>query len=161
MPSRGLRTSTTHCVHTRASGKHLGWSRVGGGLFALALSLASATPAAALLCSTANPTVVPGGTVVNSIASDAINSILNSTATPPFLTGSTSYTLTNSQPFIAARTFVYDPSQPQANAVGSFLLPLAQLRGLTREQYLNFWALPNLPTTPRNNAVALVVVPAG
>jgi Autotransporter beta-domain len=161
MPSRGQKTSTAPHGRTRAQAKHLRWSQMGGGLFALALSLAGATPASALLCSTASPTVVPGGTVVNSIASDAINSILNSTTTPPFLTGSTSYTLTNSQPFIAARTFVYDPSQPQANAVGSFLLPIAQLRGLTREQYLNFWALPNLPPTPRNNAVALVVVPAG
>src|SRR5262245_53232145 len=72
MPSRGQRTSTTHRVRTRARGKCFGWSRVGGGLLALALSLGSATSAAALLCSTANPTVVPGGSVVNSIASDAI-----------------------------------------------------------------------------------------
>ena len=100
-------------------------SRLGAGFLALALNLASAAPAAALLCSTADPAVVPGGRVVNSIASDTINSILGLTATPPFLTGSTSYTLTNSQPFLAARTFVYDPSQPQAGSVGSFLLPLA------------------------------------
>jgi autotransporter-like protein len=136
-------------------------SRLGAGFLALALNLASAAPAAALLCSTADPAVVPGGRVVNSIASDTINSILGLTATPPFLTGSTSYTLTNSQPFLAARTFVYDPSQPQAGSVGSFLLPLAQLRGLTRAQYNEFFALPNLPNIPRNNAIALVVVPAG
>ncbi|MFY9992756.1 MAG: hypothetical protein WAL40_17290, partial [Rhodoplanes sp.] len=113
------------------------------GSIALALSLVSATPAAALLCSTANPTVVPGGTVLNSIPSDVINSILGLTATPPFLPGSTSYTMTNSQPFIGARTFVYNPNDPHGGAVGSYVLPLAQLRGLTRAQYLDFWALPN------------------
>ena len=42
-----------------------------------------------------------------------------------------------------------------------FLLPLAQLRGLTRAQYNDLFALPNQPPTPRNNAIALVVVPAG
>jgi Autotransporter beta-domain len=140
---------------------HWSWSRLCGGFLALALNLASAVPAAALLCSTADPTVVPGGTVLNTIASDVINSTLGLTATPPFLTGSTSYTLTNSQPFITARTFVYNPSQPQSGAIGSFTLPLAQLRGLTREQYNDFFALPNLPNTPRNNAIALVVLPAG
>jgi hypothetical protein len=136
-------------------------SQVGAGCLAVALHLASAAPAAALLCSTADPTVVPGGTVLNTIPSDTINSILGLTATPPFLTGSTSYTLTNSQPFITARTFVYNPNQAQAGAVGSFTLPLAQVRGLTREQYNDFFALPNLPNTPRNNAIALVVIPAG
>jgi hypothetical protein len=136
-----------------------GFYRVGS--IALALSLVSATPAAALLCSTANPTVVPGGTVLNSIPSDVINSILGLTATPPFLPGSTSYTLTNSQPFIGARTFVYNPNDPHGGAVGSYILPLAQLRGLTRAQYLDFWALPNIPGVPRNNAVALVIMPAG
>ncbi len=45
--------------------------------------------------------------------------------------------------------------------MGSFLLPLAQLRGLTQAQYLDFWALPNTPPTPRNNAIVLVVVPPG
>ncbi|MGA7425414.1 MAG: autotransporter domain-containing protein, partial [Rhodoplanes sp.] len=131
------------------------------GSIALALSLVSATPAAALLCSTANPTVVPGGTVLNSIPSDVINSILGLTATPPFLPGSTSYTMTNSQPFIGARTFVYNPNDPHGGAVGSYVLPLAQLRGLTRAQYLDFWALPNIPGVPRNNAIALVIMPAG
>ena len=131
------------------------------GSIALALSLVSATPAAALLCSTANPTVVPGGTVLNSIPSDVINSILGLTATPPFLPGSTSYALTNSQPFIGARTFVHNPSNPQGSAVGSYILPLAQLRGLTRAQYNDFWALPNIPGVPRNNAIAMVIMPAG
>lgn len=41
------------------------------------------------------------------------------------------------------------------------MLPLAQLRGLTRAQYNDLFALPNQPPTPRNNAIALVVVPAG
>jgi Autotransporter beta-domain len=132
-----------------------------GGFLAFALNLADAAPAAALLCSTADPTTVPAGTVLNTIPSDTINSILGLTATPPFLTGSTSYTLTNSQPFITARTFVFNPNLAQSGAVGSFTLPLAQLRGLTREQYLDFFALPNLPNAPRNNAIALVVFPAG
>ena len=154
--------STGNPVLTREGGKYsLSWSQIGGGFLVLVLNLASVTPAAALLCSTANPTVVPGGTVLNTIASDVINSTLGLTATPPFLVGSTSYTLTNSQPFITARTFVYDPSKPQFGSIGSFTLPLAQLRGLTREQYNEFWALPNLPNTPRNNAIALVIIPAG
>jgi hypothetical protein len=142
--------------------KHLSkGSLFGGGFLAFALSLISA-PASALLCSTADPTFVPSGTVLNTIPSDTINSNLNSTDTPPFLVGSTSYTLTNAQPFIAARTFLFDASQPQSNAPGSFLAPLAQLRGLTRAQYLDFFALPNTPpAVERNNAVALVVVPAG
>jgi hypothetical protein len=134
--------------------------RLGGGLLALALSLVG-SPAVALLCSTANPTVVPGGTVLGTIPSSTINSILGLTATPPFLSGSTSFVMTNSQPFIAARTFVFDPTQPQSGAVGSFLLPLAQLRGLTQAQYLNFFALPNTPPIPRNNGISLVLVPAG
>ncbi len=99
----------------------------------LVLNLACAAPAAALLCSSADPAAVPGGAVLDTIPSDTINSILNLAATPPFLTGSTSYTLTNSQPFITARTFVYNPAQPQSGSVGSFTMPLAQLRGLTRE----------------------------
>ena len=159
MPNGTQKASTTPL--SRAAGTYVVRSRLAGGFLALALNLASAAPAAALLCSTADPRVVPGGTVLNTIASDTINSILGLTATPPFLTGSTSYTLTNSQPFIAGRTFVYNPSQLQSGAVGSFTLPLAQLRGLTREQYIDFFALPNLPNTSRNNAIALVVIPAG
>ena len=158
----GRTASTADAVLTPETGKPLlARSRLSAGCLAIALSLASAAPAAALMCSTADPTVVPGGTVLNTIPSDTINSILGLTATPPFLTGSTSYTVTNSQPFITGRTFVYDPSQPQSGSVGSFLLPLAQLRGLTRAQYNDFFALPNLPNVPRNNAIALVVVPAG
>jgi hypothetical protein len=99
--------------------------------------------------------------VLNTLSADFINNVLGLTATPPFLSGSTAFTLTNSQPFITARTFVYNPSQSQAGSVGSFLLPIAQLRGLTRAQYNEFFALPNLPNVPRNNAIALVVVPAG
>ena len=159
MPNGTQKASTTPL--SRAAGKYVVRSRLAGGILAVALNLASAAPAAALLCSTADPRVVPGGTVLNTIASDTINSILGVTATPAFLTGSTSYTLTNSQPFIAGRTFVYNPSQLQSGAVGSFTLPLAQLRGLTREQYLDYFALPNFPNTPRNNAIALVVIPAG
>ncbi len=146
--------------------KFLDWSRLGGGLLAVALNLAGVAPAAALLCSTADPAFVPGGTVLNSTPADTFNNILvqtgtNTPSTLSFLSGSTAYTLSNNQPFIAGRTFLYNPNQPQAGAVGSFLLPLAQLRGLTREQYLNYFALPNTPPTPRNNAIALVVVPSG
>lgn len=143
----------------RQKRRHAGACRAGA--LALAAGLLGTTPAAALLCSTANPTVVPGGSVLNSIPSDLINSILGLTATPPFLPGSTSYTVTNSQPFIGARTFVYNPNDPHGGAVGSYILPLAQLRGLTRQQYLDFWALPNLPGVTRNNAIALVIIPAG
>ena len=159
-------TSTANPVLPRVTGKYLCWPRMGGGLLAVALNLASVAPAAALLCSTADPAFVPGGTVLNSTAADAFNNILvqtgtNTPSTLSFLSGSTAYTLSNSQPFIVGRTFLYNPNQPQAGAVGSFLLPLAQLRGLTREQYLNFFALPNTPGQTRNNAIALVVVPSG
>ena len=99
--------------------------------------------------------------MVNTLPAEFINAALNATATPPFLTGSTAYTLNNSQPFITGRTFVFNPNAPKSGALGSFLLPLAQLRGLTRDQYNEFFALPNLPNTPRNNAIALVVVPGG
>ena len=159
-------TSTANSVLPRVSGKYFGWPRLGGGLLAVALNLAGAAPASALLCSTADPAFVPGGTVLNSVSADVFNNILvqtgtNTPSTLSFLSGSTAYTLANNQPFLAARTFVYDPSWPQAGAVGSFLLPLAQLRGLTREQYLNYFALPNTPPIPRNNAIALVAVPSG
>jgi hypothetical protein len=130
---------------------------LGGGFLAIALN----QPAAALLCSTADPAVVPGATILRTTSGDEFNKILQLTATPPFLTGSTAYVFTNSQPFIGARTFVYDPSQPQSGAVGTFVLPLAQLRGLTQAQYLNYWALPNIPGQTRNNAIALVTFPAG
>ena len=136
-------------------------SRLAAGGLAVALSFGGVAPAAALLCSTANPAIVPSGTVVNTLPAEFINAALNATATPPFLTGSTAYTLNNSQPFITARTFVFDPNAPKSGALGSFLLPLAQLRGLTRDQYNEFFALPNLPNTPRNNAIALVVMPGG
>ena len=119
MPNGTQKASTTPL--SRAAGTYVARSRLAGGMLALALNLASVAPAAALLCSTADP-------AVNTIASDTINSILGVTATPAFLTGSTSYTLTNSQPFIAGRTFVYNPSQLQSGAVGSFTLPIAQLR---------------------------------
>jgi hypothetical protein len=108
---------------------------------------------------------VPSGTGF-SFPADVINTIFvgsgrNTPQTLSYLSGSTAYQLTNSGPFITARTFVYDPNQPQSGAVGSFLLPLAQLRGLTQAQYLDFWALPNTPGAPRNNAIALAVVPPG
>lgn len=161
---QSARKAPTDPVYTQRSG--LSWSRLGGGLLGLALTFGGAAPAAALLCSTANPAIVPGGTVLNSTTADFFNNILvqtgtNTPSTLSFLSGSPAYTLSNNQPFLAGRTFLYNPDQPQAGSVGSFLLPLAQLRGLTRAQYNDLFALPNQPPTPRNNAIALVVVPAG
>ena len=46
----------------RQKRRHAGACRAGA--LALAVGLLGTTPAAALLCSTANPTVVPGGTIV-------------------------------------------------------------------------------------------------
>jgi hypothetical protein len=169
--TRIAKTLSTDPVLTWKTGKYLSKSsRLGGGFLALALSLVSA-PASALLCSTADPAVIPGGTVLNTVPADFFNTkFLNTYPVPPFrntpttlsyLSGSTGYILSNNVPFIAAHTFTPDPNDPNGGRVGSFLLPLAQLRGLTQAQYLNFWALPNTPPTPRNNAIDLVVVPAG
>jgi hypothetical protein len=135
-----------------------------GGCLAIVLNLVGAAPAAALLCSTADPAVIPGGTVLNTVPADNFNAAFENTmrndpTTHSYLSGSTGYVLSNNVPFIAAHTFTQDPTDQFGGRVGSFLLPLAQLRGLTREQYLNYWALPNFANGARNNAIVLVVAP--
>ena len=69
---QSARKAPTDPVYTQRSG--LSWSRLGGGLLGLALTFGGAAPAAALLCSTANPAIVPGGTVLNSTTADLVPS---------------------------------------------------------------------------------------
>ncbi|MBP6716178.1 MAG: autotransporter outer membrane beta-barrel domain-containing protein [Acidobacteria bacterium] len=46
-------------------------------------------------------------------------------------------------------------------ALGSWMLPVAQLRGLSHAQYLDRWSMPIEPGRDRNNSVAFVLLPAG
>ena len=120
---QSARKAPTDPVYTQRSG--LSWSRLGGGLLGLALTFGGAAPAAALLCSTANPAIVPGGTVLNSTTPDCFNNILVQTPTlrapARFYRAAPLTRFPTIQPFLAGRTFLYNPNQPQVRLGRLFL----------------------------------------
>ncbi len=107
--------------------------------------------------------VTPPGTRVELPAMSAAeaNALLAPPGTPPFLAGSTVMRLVTTAPLLVARTFVFNPGSTVRGSLGSWMLPIAQLRGKSRAQYLDFWALPIEPGRARNDSVAFVLLPVG
>ena len=107
-----------------------GLTRVG---IACSLSLAGTLPAVASLCSTADPTLIPGGMVLESVTAEFINHSLGQTATPPFAVGTPAYRIVNTEPFVTIRTHLYNQNDRFLGAPGKFqCAPCAVPRVKTR-----------------------------
>jgi hypothetical protein len=135
-----------------------GLTRVG---IACSLSLAGTPPAVASLCSTADPTLIPGGMVLESVTAEFINQSLGQTATPPFAVGTPAYRIVNTEPFVTIRTHLYNPNDRFLGAPGSFSAPLALFRGLRPAQLQDRFVTPLPPVGGPNNATAIGLIPAG
>lgn len=107
--------------------------------------------------------VTPPGTRVElpPMSAEAANAMLAPPGTPPFLAGTQVTRLVTTAPMLVARTFVFNASGTAKGSLGSWMLPVAQLRGKSRAQYLDFWAMPIVPGSARNDSVAFVLLPAG
>lgn len=95
------------------------------------------------------------------MTAEEANAILAPPATPPFLAGTEVSRLVTTAPLLVARTYVFDADGFVRGSLGSWTLPVAQLRGMSHAQYLDFWSLPIEPGRERNNSVAFVLLPAG
>ncbi|MGQ9370317.1 autotransporter outer membrane beta-barrel domain-containing protein [Azospirillum sp. A39] len=129
---------------------------------AAGLSL-SAPPAASGDAVTGIPGLVVVGTVPAESLLDRFEAIYGSDRiNPPFELGTTAYTVRTTRPFVAVRSYVSPRDSPgKAGQTGGWAMPLAEMRGLTRDAMLDRWALPVYGDGTRNNRVTLVVVPAG
>lgn len=107
--------------------------------------------------------ITPPGTRVElpSITAAEANSRLGLPATPPFLTGTQVDRLITTAPLLVSRAFVFNPGSTARGSLGSWMLPIAQLRRLSRAQYLDRWAMPIGADGVRNDSVAFVILPAG
>lgn len=129
------------------------------------LALLMAGPAGA--AGTATATGIPGLAVLGTVSAEsmvtAFQAIYGTTQiNPPFALGTTAYTVRTTQPFVAVRSYVAPRDLPgKAGQTGGWIMPIAELRGLTRAQILDRWALPVYGDGTRNNMITLVVVPAG
>ncbi|WP_431861179.1 autotransporter outer membrane beta-barrel domain-containing protein [Azospirillum sp.] len=130
-----------------------------------ALALLAADPAGAAGAATA--TGIPGLTVLGTASAEsmltAFQGIYGTTeVNPPFELGTTAYVVRTTQPFVAVRSYVSPRDLPgKAGQTGGWVMPIAEMRGLTRAQILDRWALPVYGDGTRNNMMTLVVVPAG
>ncbi|HYH39633.1 MAG TPA: hypothetical protein VD860_15525, partial [Azospirillum sp.] len=129
------------------------------------LALSGAPPA--LAAGTATATGIPGLTVLGTASAEAMltafQGIYGTTqVNPPFELGTTAYVVRTTQPFVAVRSYVSPRDlSSKAGQTGGWVMPIAEMRGLTRAQILDRWALPVYSDGTRNNRLTLVVVPAG
>jgi Autotransporter beta-domain len=130
-------------------------------VLAFLLSLAGTLPAGASICSTADPSLIPGGTVFETVTAEFINQSLGQTTTPPFAIGTPAYRIVNTEPFVTIRTHLYNPNDLFLGAPGSFSAPLALFRGLTPAQLQDRFVTPLPPVGGPNNATAIGLIPAG
>lgn len=110
----------------------------------------------------------PPGTIIGDESGAAIlldfqTAIYNTPlVNPPFDVGATVPIVQTSRPFLAIRTYIDPRNDPaKAGQVGGWVMPIAELRGLSRQQVLERWALPIYADGTRNNMTTLVLVPAG
>jgi outer membrane autotransporter protein len=108
-----------------------------------------------------DPLILPPGNVQALLSADRVNQELiaqgRATAqTRPFTEGSTVYEIRISQDLVLARTYLKDPARLKDGAVGSWLMSAAGLRGLSRVQVKDLFALPAL-----NDYLTTVKIPAG
>lgn len=133
--------------------------------FAGALLLLAAAPANAAGPATA--TGIPGLTVLGTASAESLLEAFKTIygtpqVNPPFELGTTAYVVRTTQPFVAIRSYVAPrDSSDKAGQTGGWIMPVAEMRGLTRAQILDRWALPVYRDGTRNNRITLVVVPAG
>ncbi|HEY0835549.1 MAG TPA: autotransporter outer membrane beta-barrel domain-containing protein [Azospirillum sp.] len=129
------------------------------------LLLVAAAPAWAAGPATA--TGIPGLTILGTATAESLldefRTIYNTAqVNPPFELGTTAYVVRTTQPFVAIRSYVSPKdSSDKAGQSGGWIMPIAEMRGLSRAQILDRWALPVYRDGTRNNMLTLVVVPAG
>ncbi|PWC56377.1 autotransporter outer membrane beta-barrel domain-containing protein [Azospirillum sp. TSO22-1] len=130
-----------------------------------ALALPGASPA--LAAGTATATGIPGLTVLGTASAESMLTVFQgiygtTQVNPPFEPGTTAYVVRTTQPFVAVRSYVSPRDLPgKAGQTGGWIMPIAEMRGLTRARILDRWALPVYSDGTRNNTMTLVVVPAG
>lgn len=111
----------------------------------------------------ATPIDIPGLIILDaSVSADHVNNItVGTTGNPPFKPGTRVYKVQTTQPFIAIRSYYLPTDSNKAGQAGGWISPIAETRGLSRAQLLDRLALPVYTDGTRNNAFALVLVPAG
>lgn len=108
----------------------------------------------------------PPGQVVSTTTGAALvrdfQFIYGGPVNPPFTLTSTVSVVRATQVFLTIRTYI-DPrdSGAKAGQAGGWVMPIAELRGLTRAQILDRWALPIYADGTRNNMITLALAPAG
>lgn len=135
------------------------------GLGRMGRATAGAT-CAAMIAGAALAQAVPPGDVVSTTTGAGVlpdfQFIYGGPVNPPFTLSSTVSVVRAARPFLTIRTFI-DPRDlsSKAGQTGGWVMPIAELRGLTRAQVLDRWALPIYPDGTRNNRITLALVPAG
>ncbi|HYH18609.1 MAG TPA: autotransporter outer membrane beta-barrel domain-containing protein [Azospirillum sp.] len=132
-------------------------------LAAFLLLAASPSGAAGTATATGIPGLVVLGTASAESLLEAFKTIYDTTqVNPPFELGTTATVVRTTLPFVAIRSYVAPrDSSDKAGQTGGWIMPIAEMRGLTRAQILDRWALPVYRDGTRNNRITLVVVPAG
>jgi outer membrane autotransporter protein len=145
---------------------HRGLARLAVGLW-LAGGLWLSAAATARAAGPATPLDVPGLTLLGTASAESLlesfKTIYNTDrVNPPFQLGTTGYVVRTTQPFVGIRSYISPKdSSDKAGQSGGWLMSIAEMRGLTRAQLLDRWALPIYGDGTRNNRVTLVVIPAG
>ncbi|MBF0393287.1 MAG: autotransporter outer membrane beta-barrel domain-containing protein [Alphaproteobacteria bacterium] len=136
-------------------------------LAATAAGLWLSAAGSALAAGTATPTDIPGVEVIGAVSAESLLGEFQTIygtdqVNPPFELGTMGYAVRTTQPFVGVRTYVQPRDMPgKAGQVGGWVMPIAQLRGLTSAEIQANWALPIYADGTRNNMLTLVVVPAG
>lgn len=116
---------------------------------------------------TATPTDIPGLEVLGTVSAEALLGEFQTIygtdqVNPPFELGTMSYAVRTTEPFVGVRTYASPRDMPgKAGQVGGWVMPIAEMRGLTSAEIHANWALPIYADGTRNNMLTLVVVPAG
>jgi hypothetical protein len=131
----------------------------------LAASTAALAASPALAAGTATPTDLPGTVIGTASAASVLDTfettIYGGPINPPFEIGDTVQVVRTDRPFLAIRSYISPAGGGKAGQAGGWLMPIAEMRGLTRGQILDRWALPIYADGTRNNMLTLALVPQG